>query len=279
MSNLTDYKKYPKLIKFSSAVDPVIPVVGAKLRDTFINTTSGEIFTCVAIGLETWRGSLGTLVQNSLVPVVEYTMDNFSGSTLLDEGANSYDLVPVGGTPAVVAGISSNAVSLTTPQYYESSAVATNLQALTTGAMSYWFKITDGPYTMGPHLTDASGLNSVLLFYNTSSTPAFSFSSDSGAGGTAINAWKYISPPLGTTVWHHVVYQFTGSVMEFYLNGVLTPIDSGGSITTAGWFSNTTEAMKIRISNATQNGSIDAVKFFDRHLTPSEVSTLYTEFN
>jgi hypothetical protein len=91
-------------IRLSGPADPLVTTI-AEVSDTYRNTTSFEIFTCTNIvgSDKEWAGTQGTFVLSILSPsnpnlVSMYTMDNISGSTLVDESPNNNDGTITGAT-------------------------------------------------------------------------------------------------------------------------------------------------------------------------------------
>lgn len=96
-----------KDVRYTSAIDPTMSD-GLFIGELWQNTTSGEIFTAIEgiVGFLGWRGTQGTYIP-SLIPIASpthpdlvamWTMDNISGSTLIDESPNGNNGLIVGAT-------------------------------------------------------------------------------------------------------------------------------------------------------------------------------------
>lgn len=207
-----------------------------------------------------------------------YTMDNISGSTLIDETANNHDATLVN-SPTVVTGIISDALSFDGVDQRATlmpiSSLGVTPQA--TG-ISFWFKAIQGDLT-GNNVTIRSDLPGTLK----ASEHLLTGLQPDGSMITRSNNTNLFSSVgrLDDNTWHHVVSNRTsGNRIEQYIDGV-----SQGSIAvpavTAGFNLGIAIASNTFPANDTYHqffqGSIDQVRYFNRILTQEEVTALFEE--
>jgi len=147
------------------------------------------------------------------------------------------------------------------------------VKADTTSSRVYPFSIgsttTDNQFFNFGYLGDS---NNILVFMR---------------NGSNSNQAYHSASTTTDTNWHHIVVQTTGSAVEIYLDGESKSVSStyAGSGSASSWISyiNYTGTVRANIgTNASfdpqySNGKIDQVRFFNKALSASEVTTLYNE--
>ena len=111
----------------------------------------------------------------------------------------------------------------------------------------------------------SSDTASFELFVNNSSSQI--------AGGFFSGAFFVVSATASTNIWQHWTVTQSGDNYGLYRNGVLVSTATNGTRTgtiTANAF------LGQRSSNFYFNGQLDDVRLYNRALTPSEISLLYT---
>lgn len=282
MSTLKQFKADPS-ITFKGAGLPSASTVGAKKDDLYLNETTGELFRCAGptVGSQIWRGSQGTVAGAAILAfdhpnlVAMYTMDNISGSTLLDESPNNRDGTITGATQ--VTGKLGNALShdgvddITDCGFHPQG---------TSGAFSLWLKSPATGSGVPVCLSDATDPKVNIVFGLGSTTDTYNIYHNRGP----ITA-NFISStdtfPGDRGVWVHLVYQSTGSDWEIYRNGTKLPTTLNDGSPGSWWDAisgNTNLTLAGRNSlNITErfNVEIDQFRLFNRHLAPAEVANLY----
>jgi hypothetical protein len=196
---------------------------------------------------------------------------NYDGTgTAIQYAAGRY------GQAADFNGSSSN-VELPTGSPFNDSdtikAISAWVKADTTSSRVYPFSIgsttTDNQFFNFGYLGDS---NNILVFMR---------------NGSNSNQAYHSASTTTDTNWHHIVVQTTGSAVEIYLDGESQSVSStyAGSGSASSWISyiNYTGTVRANIgTNASygpqySNGKIDQVRFFNKTLSASEVTTLYNE--
>lgn len=215
-----------------------------------------------------------------------FTMDNVSGSTLVDESPNNNDgtfVGTLGSAPVSEAGVIDNAyrwLAQNASSVQRGVDIGPASKALTQGAISMW--LYAGPlqanfrdttiYANWTAATDAikimrssSGARLSITIVSSSSTTVYSTSND--------------TMPLNT--WNHVIVQSDGSSITSFVNGSKL-VMSG---TYRGWMEQGTVA-NAWFNRGPQNAgnyetvpdaAFDQYRIFARVLTDSEAAALFAE--
>lgn len=209
--------------------------------------------------------------------VAMYTMDNVSGSTILDESPNGYNGTDTLG--AFTAGVIGNCIN------YGGSGQANFDTDWTTDlagdfAISGWIRrdtaSNGNTHLMFSGLTPNTGNPLIQLYNLNSSTAQLLVRNDAGTLGPVLNC-----PLTVAEGFQYIVIQRSGSTLEIYKAAVLQ--DSGTwtpSTTTlerfvlgAGY--NDDSGSQAYVGNC--DGSYDQTRVFNRALTEDEINTLYFE--
>lgn len=258
--------------KFSGAGLPVPPVTGARIGDEYRNTSSYELFTCTSLSPETWIGSQGTLsttITSFSHPdlFAAYTMDNLSGSTLVDEGPNGYNTGTIHNA-VQAAGLLNNALSFNGSNAWVDSVASSPPLNF---SMSFWFKTTAAATgNLQAFWGQSTGASERAVAINTSGG-VFFYSRNVGGGyeGTA-------SLTVTDNQWHHVYIHQDGLELKLRIDDS-TEVTHNMASALGGWGTDSNIGRSSTINaNAYWNaGLIDQVRFFNRALISSEISTLY----
>ncbi len=213
--------------------------------------------------------STKTSIEEYVLPtdfIAHYTMDNISGTTLVDE-TSSFDGTLID-SPIQVAGYINNALDFTDSYIDCSTTMGTALgddcEAL---AVSFWFN-TDA--------TDSDdGLFYIGDFSSSDGEFKISIESDTILFELSNAAFTEDITFTDTSGWHHIVAMYTGYKGQLYLDNTLvidaehtTDLDLNGLKTIIAACYDDTFAF---------NGLMDQVKIFDRALTTDEITLLYNE--
>ncbi len=196
--------------------------------------------------------------------VAMYTMDNISGSTLVDE-TGSFDGTISGAT--ATTGYIGSALSF---DGTTSDEVNLGSIGLVDGAISLWVNLTSVP----------SGSTQFPIIANWS-TGQLSYILDSfdgnfrwvvQSGGTS---YVRTSPATASSWVHIVAYSIDGASGLIINNG--TPV-TGTSISDLAFTGNDVYlGRKLDDATPRLNGLLDQIRFYDRQLTASEITELYNE--
>ncbi|MDB4311864.1 LamG domain-containing protein [bacterium] len=268
-------------ISWSGPANPTSTESNVELHDTFLNTTSGEIFRCTddTEGVLSWLGFQGTEIIGSYEIwspdhpdlLLMYTMDNVSGNVVIDQSFNGRDLTMT--LLVQDAGIYGSGLHFRNPQsglptHYGELAAQFNIVG--DFSLSLWLDPLYHTYSGNKTICGSAFITSNYDAIQWSQWP-------SAATIHRINTNYTISqqPNIGDG-YKHIVIQRSGSTLEQYVNGnaygsktgITTDdlrIDSFGQFHTSSPTS----------GNATWD--LDQVRLFDRVLTPQEIEELYQE--
>jgi hypothetical protein len=273
---MPDYKAFDSSpnITFSGAGLPTQSELGAKTEDIFQNTLTGELFVCdvQTFGSQVWLGSQGNNV-GLLDPILDpnnpnlvafYTMDNISGSTLVDESPNNRDGFITGAT--TVAGHIGDALTFNgTSNKVESS----TLDVPDIFSASMWFKTTTATVDVPWSQNRPTQYRAAII---SAGKVAF-FSRDVGNGFQQI--------PLSTIsvdddVYHHIVFSQSGVNLSITIDDSET-----NTLTMPSAATGYTSPMRLGVGTLGianfYTGDIDQLRVFDRLLTTTEITALFNE--
>jgi len=208
-----------------------------------------------------------------------YTMDNISGSTLIDESPNNHDMTMIN-SPTFVAGKISNAIRLDGVDQNVDLAPASTLGVSNAiGSMAIWFKTTEStvlhtPITMRTSKSTGSTSDSVHIILVLESNGQI-------RAITGTDQLFSVASGFNDGNWHFVVINKDIATvgLELFIDSV-----SDGSISIA----NITAGFDIGLTLGSNNnrvtppgyiqffdGDLDQFRYFDRILTQTEINALY----
>lgn len=199
-------------------------------------------------------------------------------SSTTDAGGNNYHLTN-NGTVTFVAGKFGNCADLGTSNSSKSLTVASAL-GITTGAMSMsgWFKVRteigSSVYELFHHSYSTGGGNDDLdnrLYYDyNSGTRRLVFRRYTNAAADA----NY-TITLGTSLWYHLAYVFTGSAVNGYVNGNLVATVAAAGVT---YNDSTGNGFRIGMYEGGFNYAsvmVDEVSVHSTALTANQIRQIY----
>ena len=209
--------------------------------------------------------------------VAFYTMDNISGSTLVDETPNNHDGT-MNNSPTSVAGKINNALRFDGVDQNVSVAPASTIGVSPTdGSIAFWFKTSEATVLHTPiavrtaNTTPTTSQTEHLLFILESSGQVRARS-----GGTDVFS---VASGFNDGAWHFVVVnKDSGNTLELFIASVsdnstsISAIASGHNIgITLGSNLNTNTSVFTQF----YDGDLDQFRYFNRILTQDEIDTLY----
>jgi len=203
------------------------------------------------------------LAINTLNVVSAYHFDEGSGTAINDS---------VGGR-----NLTTNSAWTTPKIGIYSAAFTTAGSQKATGTVNYG--ITNAPYSysLWYYQNQTPGGSEAILWKNSTAhtSSVFAFTRTPGGVGCewydgTSNPYESFSPALG--VWYHIVCSKNATATYMYVNGALNSTNSTGGYETEG-----SAAVNLGAISGTANfnGQIDELIFFNKSLTPAEVSDLY----
>ena len=205
-------------------------------------------------------------------PTIMYTMDEvIDTETIIDERGNFN--APNNGNGTFVAGKEGNAIDFSGVSADYLNLTGALGPAIGDFALSFWLEL------------DASGTRTILTLNSTPGTRA-----TLSLNGSQLLYQFYISnaqpgriePPVGVVGngYHHIVFMRTGSTIGLYVDNVsYTSPDT--DISNASVFPMVEFLLgALTTSNPfPTNGRYDALRVYDRGLTPAEINQLFIEFD
>lgn len=205
-----------------------------------------------------------------------YTMDNISGSTIVDESPNAQNGTISGAT--TTTGKLDNALNFDgVNDYIDVGTTYVNNE----GSISLWAaRIGDFYEPLLSKGNSITATNNMALQYMDSGAVRFLVqASPSNAIIYTQNTW-----PVDPNAYNHIVLTCNGSTWKVYVNGVLQPLTAEQAGNTGWWFDNVSGGENVYIgrNNYTSGDfyaetKIDQIRLFDRELTADEVVSLYHE--
>jgi hypothetical protein len=283
---MTDYNtlRERRDVRLSGSVDPLVTTI-AEVTDTYRNTTSFEVFTCINIvgSDREWAGTQGTFVLSIVSPnhpnlIVMYTMDSISGSTLVDESLNNNDGSITGAT--AVTGKIDDALTFSRTAEDRVTSIATTGTASDGFTICGWLKFdnNDDPVgNAGIWSQWRSGQRSWLLTQAQTSGNDLEFvvSSDGAAVAATITVGE---TTIDVGVYGFYVIEFVPSVaIRLFKDN--SEISSDTTAIPATLFNSTAPFEMGQYFNDATNrawdGDQDQVRIFNRVLTAAEKTTLF----
>src|SRR3989344_8218774 len=207
--------------------------------------------------------------------VAQYAFNDGAGASAADSSGNANTATLNGGVAWVAGKVGTGAVSLDgTNDYIDAPHSASNSVSGNAVSISAWVYRTNTD--LAPHIIAAKvvpGHSPPFFSYSIhllgGDIPSF-WVSTGGGGGEHLQ-----SPvPITANALHHIIGVYDGSTKKIYVDGV-----EKNSAFRNGNLNTYTSPLRIGANGALGElfkGYIDEVRVFDRALTPSEVTELYT---
>ncbi len=148
-------------------------------------------------------------------------------------------------------------------------------------SMSFWLKMPSYPAAETHIISKYSGVGTttsgfMVVAYSSISTFVYRYQN------TIVAGWGFVEIPmvnLPTNTWFHVVTTTDQGYDKLYINGILK---TSNLIKYNGAIGSNTESLRFGIGPPLNprpyfNGSMDDIRFYNRALTPVEVTALYNE--
>jgi hypothetical protein len=206
----------------------------------------------------------GNSNNGTLYGGMEYTTGKFGQACLLD-GINDY--IHSSSTPSIDGGIQATYEAWIYP-----------LSEPPDG--SYSAILVAGDDTQ-PSWYSAQGR---LLYYNIAGATGSKFYFDCGTDNANTYRSRYTINSYAPNQWYHIVVVFNSGIINFYINGVSDDGTAAGSGTSINTNANNTFSIgaNVRTGQTSMtgffNGKIDEVRMYNRVLTQSEITDLYSNY-
>lgn len=204
-----------------------------------------------------------------------YTMDNISGSTLVDETANNNDATLTG--TGTATGKDNSAITILGPatSYVDIPFVPFGASGTTEAALSFWVKATTVVATSKIFSHRIASNDFIQLEFDTTNTL------DLQVRDSTTTLVQTSSGTLDlTTDFLHIVYNhdWGNNRLEVFVNGVSQIVDTTVYTGTVSSSRFTLGAYSSPGYSGFMDGALDQLRIFNRILTSSEITELYTEF-
>jgi hypothetical protein len=288
LSDYLDFTIYGKS-KFVEARLPTASEVDARIKDLFVDSSTGVHYICIddTPTAQQWQGTNNTVIPLPSVTSPDhpdllafYTMDNISGSTLIDESSNSKDATLVGSVPTA-QGVIGDAILTSTGNYANTTDVMgtpelgisgwINISSLA-ATNSYIFGRYDNGVFQGVYVRLTSGGQLTVRIRAASGV----FRSYQSATGAFVVSTDY-----------HLVFNFAADATLTMFRGgtpfAMTLGEDVGGLTSLVWPAGVDSWLGGTPDNAETatpgyfTGALDQFRYFDRILTAPEVTTLFNE--
>ena len=261
-----------KDVRLSGAANPTTSTV-ASIKDTYqVTTPPFELFTCVNIdgGDHEWVGSQGTKVTS--IPAIlspnhadllaMYTMEDISGSTLVDESLASNDATLLDVTTEAGKIGSTAIVGNGTSAYGSLDLTTADIE--TSFTFTCWVKF-NGTISTSTFLSKRSGGNSFQLYMNGVLLSALMW------GASPTTSSKSFSASTG--VWYFIALSWDGTDIILRVDG------SEQSTALTGTLDTTVDATRFMEDwhGNEADISMDQIRIFKRGLTTLELDSVYEE--
>lgn len=271
------------LAAFVSATNPTDSEVGAKLNDLFVNSASGDHFVCIAdtFGSQQWqRTSDGVVFPIAILQsdhpdlITMYTMDNISGSTIVDESGNGNNATNTSGV--------TQAGQVGNEMYFGGFAFADmgnpGLLPLTGNfSLCLWLTMdtpTGNNYFFNQYISGPS--DRTIIEYNDSAPGALALVCGLNVASRTVS--------LSSATRYCIIIQRNGENVEFSVDGDTFTSDSFSSGITLGNYGGLLGKLSVGASynsgGADLRGeyvAIDQLRLFNRALTQAEAVSIANE--
>jgi hypothetical protein len=216
---------------------------------------------------------ISTLAQGSTStgPIAYYKLDETSGTTASDSSGNGKNGT-ITGTATWAAGKKNNALTLNGSNTYVSlpSGIVAGLTSFSfaawvnPAALSNWMRVFD----FGTGTSD-------YMFLTPQSGGGWRFAITTSGNGSE-QQLNYATAP-STGVWTHVAVTLTGTTGTLYVNGVQVAQNTSMTLNPSSLGTTTLNYLgKSQYSDPLFNGALDEVYIYNRALSATEVSNLYS---
>jgi hypothetical protein len=266
--------------KFVETRLPTASEVDARIKDLFVDSSTGVHYICIddTTNAQQWQGTDNTVVPLSIASpahpnlVAFYTMDNISGSTLIDESPNNEDSTITGAL--TVTGHIGNALEfngapdhVTTPIIHSGTVVSISLWFNPSDILSRRFIFAD---------FSTSGLLEEARVALAISSVTGKYEIVVGDGTLSFQDTSSFNHSLVNGTYSHIVYIVDGSNVLIYEDSILKhtiPIGFTVGSTPAGdtWVLGRAGALGA----LELLGEIDQCRRFDKVLNQAEINTLF----
>lgn len=261
--------------------NPDSSVLGAQINDVYCNSNNGMLFNCLVetFGSQAWLGADGTVIgapiSSPLHPayIAKWTMDNVSGSIVVDDSPNGNDGDAFGGG-VFTAGKVGNAYATT-----QGSAQGITISGLPATladdiAIAMWYKTTDRT-NAGALFSYRDSTNALLQIFQQGGSDVRS--QIRGASGGSLGSISGTLP--ANNVWQFVVLNVSLTTgRELFINSASAGTEntslSGSVSSNLSYLSMYNFGAGVHPNNGLK-GAVDQVCLFNRKLTQPEINTLY----
>jgi hypothetical protein len=272
---LTGYAYYP----ISPAAQSAVIANGDNVLAFHVHQTTGGQYGDVGIFTTgTAGGPTPTFIPPTVPPSglsLYWKFDETSGTTASDSSGNNYAGTTFNG-PAWVPGHTNYALSFNGSNQYVASNSSAIVNTSTDFSVCAWVNLNNLNGWQTIVSEDGANVSGFFLQYSQSIGNVFDFaiqSSDS-TSSTAYRAVASSSPAAGG--WYHLCGVRSGSNILLYVNGAL---QQSVAISSA-WAASGKVAVGRGLWGAAQvdwvNGNVDQVRIYNRALSASDVSSLYS---
>lgn len=253
--------------------NPTIDVNPRRLYATWFNLTSGELFICtdISTGVNIWVGQLGKTVS-TFDPAGTGALVScyFFNDNLLDSlGVN--DGIEVG--TLGYSGVSKEGKSLT--GFTSSNYMNTGCHVAGHKAVSMWIWVSStasDPHAFGNYSNGSDGFSIGIKNGNWHGVvPGYAWSSSDTGVSVLLNQWNHIVLNSNYTIGNG----------EIFLNGSSIKIIVGSPTTenTYNFYVGGINYTGTAVYNQLTGGIVDVLRIYDRELSQTEVTKLFTEFD
>jgi len=223
-------------------------------------------------GVERISDEISIVASEVIIPVdglrVFYTMDNISGSSLIDEEGNQTGIIS---GAIAVSGKLGNALEFDGSNDLVNLGSGDNISAYTEATISFWWKTSGGSGNYSSIIGNLSSNSNgyagfAFQVYNTTGIRFFGIGNDLSVDLT-----------FALDTWVHVVGVWDGSSIEIYKDSVS---QQTRTLSTNNFNSSQDLLIgKLPYASLYAQGLVDHVRIYNRALDSSEVTQLYEELS
>jgi concanavalin A-like lectin/glucanase superfamily protein len=149
------------------------------------------------------------------------------------------------------------------------------VSGLTSFSISAWCYL--GDTAMSTRIFDFGSGTTTYMFL-TPETLRFAITTTAFPGEQDIPSQNILGPPISQATWTHVVVPLAGTTGTLYFNGTAQPVNRAMTLSPASLGMTTSDWIGRGQYTADPylNGKIDNFRIYNRALSPSEVTALYT---
>jgi hypothetical protein len=164
-------------------------------------------------------------------------------------------------------------------QYVNLNAHVSAVASDQVGSFAFWFRLNEknrlqGLVTLGDFGSTSSRFR--IAYFNTPDELLIGLNN-----GSWLLDYTTVTGGFSINTWYHVVLVQDGVASKLYLNGQQVDITGGANVNTGGWIGDITNIDTFRIGARSYSndwfldGNIDEFAYYNRALTPFEISALY----